>query len=451
MKKPAPQKETVGRAAGRYFSRCPMRCTVVGAFVIAWLFAPCAGQSLVEPPYLHTFGMRKATAPTLFLFVGPATEFDDPQGIATAKMKSRDDPKTASDDDEVVVYGVNAGRHQLIYNTSMWTIGLYGSKGSGDGQFDSPAGIAVDADGNVYVADCGNNRIAHLFNPKRDVRWVGSFTGRNKNDGGLSGPCRVALDNSGRIFVSDSGNRRVAVFTADGTIQEALDGRGKYRFEQGPTMLAVADGSDPNCFFRGEKIVYCADRGGARLWKIDFGGAVQKQAILPAGYHAAYGAVDYYSSLWVTDTQKHCILKYDHNLNLLDIFGSYGDGKGQFEEPRGIAIWKKFGQTFVAEKHGAQYYWIGTDCTAKALRKVRDNNYTLSLALTEYSFISVFVTQRDTSWLVKSLMAYPPAAIVPLVDAGAAIASGKTVVLRVEPTYSSYTYFKQEFPLSITK
>ena len=36
---------------------------------------------------------------------------------------------------------------------------MWGQKSTGDGEFDRPVGITVDSDGNVYVADSGNNRI----------------------------------------------------------------------------------------------------------------------------------------------------------------------------------------------------------------------------------------------------------------------------------------------------
>jgi DNA-binding beta-propeller fold protein YncE len=408
-------------------------------------------QSLVEPPYLHSYGIRKATPAKLFMFFGPITKFDDPQGIATAKMKSRDDPKTMQDDDEVVVYGVNAGRNQIIYNTSMWMLALYGSKGSGDNQFLSPRGIAIDENGNVYVVDSGNNRIVHLFNPKKEVRWVHAFTGRSATDPGLLAPSQAALDRAGRIYITDTGNRRIVVFSPDGKVCQVFPASNSYQFEQGPSMLAVADGSDPRSFFHADRIIFCADKGGARLWKLGFNGTVEKQVSLPEGHRAGYAAVDYYHNLWVTDRDRHCILKYDHNLELLDIFGSYGEGKNQFVEPRGIAIWKRFGQTFVAERHGAQYFWIGTDCSGKNLRKIRDNNYTLSLTLTEYSFVSLYsAAEKDTSWLFRRWMAVAGRPSFPFSDEKQLLAKGR-VFLRVEPTYSSYSFYKWDYPVTVEK
>ena len=408
-------------------------------------------QSLVEPPYLHSYGIRKATPAKLFMFFGPITEFDDPQGIATAKMKSRDDPKTIQDDDEVVVYGVNSGRNQLIYNTSMWTLGLFGTKGSGNNQFLSPRGIAIDENGNVYVVDSGNNRVVQLFNPKKEVRWVRSFTGKSATDPGLLAPSQAALDGAGRIYITDTGNRRIVVFFPDGKVCQVFPASNSYQFEQGPSMLAVADGSEPRSFFRADRIVFCADKCGARLWKLGFDGAVEKQVLLPEGHKADYAAVDFYHNLWITDKDRHCILKYDHNLELLDIFGSYGEGKNQFVEPRGIAIWKRFGQTFVAERHGAQYFWIGTDCTEKHLRKIRDNNYTLSLTLTEYSFVSLYsAAAKDTSWLFKRWMAFAGKPLLPFNDEKQLLANGR-VFLRVEPTYSSYSFNKWDYPVTVEK
>ena len=411
-------------------------------------------ESLVFPPYLHSYGIRKATPAKLFLFFGAKTAFDGPQGIAAAKMKSRDDPSTDKDDDEVVVYGVNSGRCELIYNTSMWSLALYGSRGGGVDQFLNPKGVAIDPDGNVYVADCGNNRIVHLFNPGKTVHWVGSFTGATAADPGLMAPSQVALDNAGRIYVTDAGHCRIVVFTASGGICRTIPAHEEFTFENGPEMLTVADGAiDRWSYFTGEHALYCADRGGTRLWKIDLNGRVLNRiSLAAAGEKAGYGAIDYYQNVWVTDRDKHCVLKFDKDLRPLDVIGSYGTGKNQFIEPRGIAIWKRYGQVFIAEKKGAQYFWIGTDIKSKDLTERGNKLYSLTLDLTEYSFISFFkLNGPDTSWVFSKRFTPPGGASIDFYDTGNSIGPGTALLLKTEPTYSSYLYNSWVYPVALDR
>jgi DNA-binding beta-propeller fold protein YncE len=400
-------------------------------------------RSLVFPPYLHSYGIRKATPKHLFVFFGPRTFFDNPQGLATAKMISRDNPSVESDDDEVVVYGVNTGRNEIIYNTSMWTLALFGSKGSGRGQFLNPEGIACDTRGNVYVADRGNNRIVHLFNPKKEVSWVRIFSGGKGVT--LNSPSRVALDEQGRIYVTDTGNRRIVVLDSAGRVSHVIPGNeDKFKFSQELSALAVADGSSRWSYFRMERLIFCADSLGRRIWKMSFDGKVIKTVILPDGYRAAYAAVDYYHNLWITDPAKSCIIKYDHNLELLDIFGSYGKADNQFLNPQGIAIWKRYGQVFVAEKTGAQYYWVGTYPEKISISQgKKPGSWVLSTRLPEYSFISLFrASGADTIFYMKKRFV-PPGMRETGFSAGTGF-SGQKIIVRAEPTYSSYTYFYKD-------
>jgi hypothetical protein len=217
-------------------------------------------------------------------------------------------------------------------------------------------------------------------------------------------------------------------------------------------MLAIADGSEQWSFFPAEHTIYCADKGGTRIWKINEHGALEKQTLMPSGHAAGYAAVDYFHNLWVTDRNNHCVLKFDHNLELLDIFGSYGGGKNQFVEPRGIAIWKRYGQVFIAEKNGAQYYWLGTDLKAKSIRKISDDTYTLSLAITEYSFVSLYAAaSRDTQWIFNRWMVPVGKSGLPFADSKHIISQKQQCVLKVEPTYSSFSYFKMEFPVQVDR
>lgn len=407
-------------------------------------------ETLVFPPYGHSYGIRKAKPAHLFMLLGPRTFFDDPQGLATTRLEAWEDTTTKKDDDEVVVYGVNSGRHQIIYNTSMWTLGLYGEKGEGIDQFCNPKGVAADPKGNVYVADSGNNRVVHLFNPGKELRWEKSFNGKFSTDKGLKGPSRISLDQSGNVYVTDPGNSRIMVFTKDGELLRKIPSANDYSFEKGPTALVVADGASRWSHFKKEHVIFCADLNGTRLWKIDLKGNVIKRTILPEKYQASYAATDYYHNIWLTDTYNHCVLKYDHNLQLLDIFGSYGTGDNQFVEPRGIAIYQRFGQVFIAEKKGAQYYWIGTDLKSYELSRQRPGKYDLTVNATEFSFVTLFsVSGNDTSFLLKKRMILPGGYRIPVFQAGPEIITQKQLKLKIEPTYSSYTYNAWFFPVSV--
>jgi hypothetical protein len=402
--------------------------------------------TLVFPPYGHSYGIRKATKAHLFMFFGPRTFFRDPQGLATAKMVSRDDPSSSKDDDEVVVYGVNAGRHELIYNTSMWTLGLFGEEGSGKGQFRHPRGIACDEKGNVYVADWGNDRVVHLFNPERKVEWVKAF-GNGEN--GLKNPSQVGITKDGHIYVTDTGNRRIVCYDRDGAVVRVIPGKGAgYSFVDGPTTLAIADGRHKWSYFDNERLIFCADKGGKRLWKIGFDGKVHTTVDVPTGHGANYGAVDYYHSFLVTDTKNHCILKFNHNLELLDIFGKHGKGDNEFIEPRGIAIWKRFGQTFVAEKSGAQYYWMGTKLESHALHVLGNDRYRLDTYLTDYAYATLFYRAGEDTMKVLDRKTIRPGSQRTVFSEAADITT-QNLVLRIEPTYSSRTYYHWDYPVNV--
>lgn len=411
--------------------------------------APSIAETLVFPPYGHSYGIRKATPKHLFMFFGPLTSFADPQGLATAKMQSRDDPSTEKDDDELVVYGVNSDRHEIIYNTSMWTLDRYGSRGDGVGEFKYPRGVATEPGGNVYVVDSGNNRIVHLFNPQRKVRWVKAFGGGEGGEA-LRDPSQIGLTARGSMYVTDTGNRRIVAFAASGEVLRTIPADGTELFEEGPTTLAVADGREAWSHFEEDRAIFCADMNGRRLWKLSFDGRVRKRVRMPEGHSAYYGAVDYYHNFWVTDRTNHCILKFDRNLELLDIVGSFGDGDFQFRQPRGIAIWKRYGQTFVAEEKGAQYYWMGTDKKSAHLRRNDKGTWVLHTNLTAFSYAALFKAENaDTLYYITKRRIPSGKAESPIsIRRGKALRPGARLTLRLKPTYSSYTYYHWDYPIT---
>lgn len=106
----------------------------------------------------------------------------------------------------------------------LWRVG---SCGSGRGSFQSPRGLAVDAQGNIYVADAGNFRIVKLDSRGRVLAVFGR---EGDGDGLFRDPVEVALDPRGGLVVLDSGSPVVFQrFSLDGEYQGMLGaGLGAY-------------------------------------------------------------------------------------------------------------------------------------------------------------------------------------------------------------------------------
>ena len=86
----------------------------------------------------------------------------------------------------------------------------FGSSGSGDGQLNGPADVAVDSFGNVWVADTFNNRVEEFSSTGTFLQSFGSL---GTGNGQFNEPNGVAVDSSGNVWVVDRENNRVEEFS----------------------------------------------------------------------------------------------------------------------------------------------------------------------------------------------------------------------------------------------
>jgi sugar lactone lactonase YvrE len=83
------------------------------------------------------------------------------------------------------------------------------------GEFAKPVGVAVDKDGNVFIADTWNNRIEEF---DADGKFIGTFGEAGDGPGYFARPKGVSIDGDGHIWVADGMQDRVQVFTPEGRL-----------------------------------------------------------------------------------------------------------------------------------------------------------------------------------------------------------------------------------------
>jgi DNA-binding beta-propeller fold protein YncE len=110
------------------------------------------------------------------------------------------------------IYLVDRARIQ-VFTSDGGFITKWGSKGSDEGQFGYPWGMAVDASGNVYVADNGNHCIQKFTS---DGKFITKWGSEGSGDGEFKGPSDVAVDRAGNVYVLEGPNARIQKFTSDG-------------------------------------------------------------------------------------------------------------------------------------------------------------------------------------------------------------------------------------------
>jgi DNA-binding beta-propeller fold protein YncE len=218
--------------------------------------------------------------------------------------------------------------------------------------------------------------------------------------GDLAAPHDVDVDSRGRVYVADTDNNRIVVYNAENEPAAAWDSE-----LEGPTGVCVIDhAADYNQY--GTDHAAVIDRNRTRLNLFTLSGQLRKRidlrriGLAEAGF--AYMAHDRHGNLYVTDQVNDRVHVFDPQLKYIVSYGN----DNEINSPRGIVIWRKFGQVFLNEAEGGRYYWIGLDGYMIGFYPQefdsRRPGTTIALYITEVADVTVTVSD-DRNRTVRTL------------------------------------------------
>jgi sugar lactone lactonase YvrE len=273
-------------------------------------------------------------------FAGDASPLglSDPFGIAVAP--------------DGTIYVTDAGENNRIQkftpDGNITTI-AGGVEGFGDGVgdkalFNTPSGVALAPNGFLIIADTGNNRIRRVTPVGQASTVAGNgtagFVDGPANKAQFNGPIGVAVDARGNIYVADSYNDRIRLITPDGQVS-TVAGKGTPGYADGDRNTALFD-TPCDVVVANDGSVIVADTGNDRLRRIDTQGNVTTLPVTDLSSPIGL-ALTHDNFLYVTELDRSRVLQIAPDGTVRVIAGNdpgFADGsdEARFNQPTGIAL-----------------------------------------------------------------------------------------------------------------
>jgi len=191
------------------------------------------------------------------------------------------------------------------------------------GELDNPRGMAVGADGNIYIADTNNHRIVVARPDGTVVRTFGTL---GNGDGELNEPSGVSLDSDGNVYVADTWNARIAKFGPDGSFLR----------HWGSGAVPYGDSfTDAN----GKQV---------QRFAFDTDGRLQTGQANPLGFFGPRNVFVRGERVYIADTGNSRVVVTDLQGNFVQQWGSAGSAEGQLREPIGLTA-DRSGRLYVGD------------------------------------------------------------------------------------------------------
>ena len=212
-----------------------------------------------------------------------------------------------------------------IFDEKDQLVRKFGSKGSDNGQFTGPCGVAFDSHNHLYVVEYGNHRVQKF---DTNGNYLLQFGSEGASDGQLNHPYGVTVHND-KVYIAYCWNQRISVFQTNGKfcISFGSDQLG------GPYDVTVSANNHLLVADQRNSCIYTYTLDGHYVGKFCTPGSGRGQLNRPLSL-----TTDLNGFIIVADTNNHRVSIFDKDHNCIHCFGSNGTANGQFSNPYGIAV-----------------------------------------------------------------------------------------------------------------
>ena len=281
------------------------------------------GQALPQSPYRVNIPKEYThiNQPAKVLSKAQFPQFERPFSIAIDQISGR-----------IFISDPDAHTIMVLNKDATAVERTIGSKGTADGKFEFPRGIAINSNGELIVADAGSSRI-QVFDSS--FQFKRAFGRLGNGPGEMAIPRGVAVGVENSIYVVDTDNHRIQIFDSDGNFKKSFGKQGSKSGEfTYPLGAAVS--------IRLKEIaVSDADNGRVQVFDLEgtFKRSIGRQGKGEGDLDKPNGvAFDTHGNIFVADMNNHRIQIFTNDGAFLGKFGTRGNRDGEFDEPRGVAV-----------------------------------------------------------------------------------------------------------------
>ena len=352
---------------------------LIAVLAAIFLFGVTAGiiylvksNSNTSSPLTATFA---GSSPGLFDGTGNSASFNSPRGIVSDKQGNLYVADTLNN----VIRKISPSGAVSTFAGS----GIVGDlNGIGNNaSFNNPGGISIDSSGTLYVADTGNHLIRKITSDRTVSTFAGSGIRGSTDDfttnASFSSPQSLAVDGNGNIFIADTSNHKIRKITVSGQVStfagsgapgSADNSMGIFATFNTPKGIAIDTTGN----------IYVSDTLNNKIRKITSLSAVSTFAgsgaqgsvdgtLTAASFFNPVGiAFDIADTMYIVDSMNNKIrrIRFQGNVETLAGTGSIGSTDGNspaFNRPQGIVL-DPAGNVFIAdtENHSIRKIFLST-------------------------------------------------------------------------------------------